>query len=115
MINIKFLMSGALFGCFLLFAQSRADEAISDASGMQFTATPLSPTAEPMQKGKFEPTWDSLEQYQTPDWYRDAKFGIWAHWGAQCEAEDGDWYARNMYREGDRQYNDHLKAFGHPS
>ncbi len=68
-----------------------------------------------MQTGKFQPTWKSLEQYQVPEWYRDAKFGIWAHWGPQCEAEDGDWYARNMYSQGNRQYNSHLKAYGHPS
>jgi len=47
---------------------------------------------EPIASGKFQPTWASLEQYQAPDWYRNAKFGIWAHWGPQCQAEDGDWY-----------------------
>ncbi|HMB95049.1 MAG TPA: alpha-L-fucosidase, partial [Tepidisphaeraceae bacterium] len=51
-------------------------------------------------QGPFKPEWDSLMTYQTPDWFRDAKFGIWAHWGAQCEPEDGDWYARGMYQEG---------------
>ena len=44
--------------------------------------------------GKFKPAWESLEsQYQCPDWFRDAKFGIWAHWGPQCQPEQGDWYA----------------------
>ncbi|MGF7231374.1 alpha-L-fucosidase [Arachidicoccus sp.] len=33
---------------------------------------------------KFQPTWDSLSQYKVPDWFRDAKFGMWAHWGPQC-------------------------------
>ena len=78
-------------------------------------ATPLSPTDEKMQTGKFEPTWDSLQHYQVPEWYRDAKFGIWAHWGPQCEPEDGDWYARNMYSEGNGQYKSHLAKYGHPS
>ena len=56
----------------------------------------------PIAAGPFKPDWDSLSsQYQTPEWYRDAKFGIWAHWGPQCEAEQGDWYARNMYKEGE--------------
>ncbi len=63
----------------------------------------------------FQPTWESLANYQTPDWFRDAKFGIWAHWGPQCQPEQGDWYARNMYEEGSRQYNSHVKAYGHPS
>src|SRR4051794_29200441 len=41
------------------------------------------------------PTWQSLAaSYRVPDWFRDAKFGIWAHWGPQCQPEWGDWYAR---------------------
>jgi len=70
---------------------------------------------EPIAAGPFQPTWESLQQYKVPDWYRDAKFGIWAHWGPQCQPEDGDWYARNMYIEGSRQYEDHLKRYGPPS
>ena len=50
--------------------------------------------------------------YTTPDWFADAKFGIWAHWGPQSAIGDGDWYARNMYIEGSDQYNYHLKRFG---
>lgn len=72
-------------------------------------------TREPVASGKFQPTWESLKQYQVPDWFRNAKFGIWAHWGPQCQAEDGDWYARGMYEEGSRQYNSHLARYGHPS
>jgi len=75
----------------------------------------IGPDAEPMQTGKFEPTWESLSQYQTPQWFRDAKFGIWAHWGAQCEPEQGDWYARNMYFENERQGKYHREHYGHPS
>lgn len=70
---------------------------------------------EPMQIGKFEPTWESLKQYQTPDWFRNAKFGLWAHWGPQCQPERGDWYARGMYEEGGWQYKLHLEKYGHPS
>src|SRR5689334_12889674 len=66
-------------------------------------------------KGPFKATWDSLQGYQVPEWYRNAKFGIWAHWGPQCEAEYGDWYARGMYEEGSAQYNYHVKKYGHPS
>ncbi|WP_321519245.1 alpha-L-fucosidase [uncultured Bacteroides sp.] len=74
-----------------------------------------STSKEPMQTGKFEPTWESLKQYEVPEWYRNAKFGIWAHWGPQCQPEDGDWYGRGMYEEGSRQYKSHLKKYGHPS
>jgi alpha-L-fucosidase len=82
------------------------------------TATPtviVSTSAEPVADGKFQPGWQSLQQYQTPEWFRDAKFGIWAHWGPQCEPERGDWYAREMYSQENFKYNEHLKLYGHPS
>jgi alpha-L-fucosidase len=66
--------------------------------------------------GPFQPTWESLAGgYQCPDWFRDAKFGIWAHWSAQCVPERGDWYAREMYIQGSDDYNDHVEHYGHPS
>jgi alpha-L-fucosidase len=66
--------------------------------------------------GPFRPDWDSLAQtYQCPQWFRDAKFGIWAHWTAQCVPEQGDWYARQMYIQNHPQYNYHVKTYGHPS
>jgi alpha-L-fucosidase len=66
--------------------------------------------------GPFQPTWESLEQqYQLPDWYRNAKFGIWMHWGPQCQPGDGDWYAKYMYDQERPQYQFHLKKYGHPS
>ena len=58
--------------------------------------TDLPDNAEKIDSGKFEPTWESLKQYTVPEWFRDAKFGIWAHWGPQCQPEQGDWYARFM-------------------
>ncbi|SFV09114.1 alpha-L-fucosidase [Pseudoduganella namucuonensis] len=69
----------------------------------------------PIAAGPFSPEWSSLEQYRTPDWFRDAKFGIWAHWGPQCEPESGDWYGRAMYEEGGDAYRNHLRKYGHPS
>ena len=66
-------------------------------------------------KGPFAPTYESLAQYRTPEWFRDAKFGIWAHWGPQSVPMFGDWYARHMYRQGHKQYQDHLERYGHPS
>lgn len=74
-------------------------------NGLGGTAAPAS----------FKPTWESLSGFKTPDWFRNAKFGIWAHWGPQCEAEYGDWYAREMYMEGSRQYKYHVEKYGHPS
>ncbi len=63
-------------------------------------------------EGPYEPTWDSLQQYDVPEWYRDAKFGIWAHWSPQCVPEDGDWYAREMYMEGNEHYKYQLAHYG---
>lgn len=76
---------------------------------------PVSEKEESMMKGKFEPTWESLENYQVPEWFRNAKFGIWAHWGPQCVEGSGDWMARSMYMEGSSAYNYHVEHYGHPS
>lgn len=64
---------------------------------------------------KFEPSFESLHEYVVPEWFRDAKFGIWSHWGPQSVPMFGDWYARNMYIEGSSQYEYHLRHYGHPS
>ena len=65
--------------------------------------------------GVFEPNWKSLSQRKFPEWFRTAKFGIWAHWGPQSAPEYGDWYARNMYDEKNGAYKFHLNKYGHPS
>ena len=66
--------------------------------------------------GEFTPDWDSLiAGYRAPEWYRDAKFGIWAHWSAQCVPERGDWYAREMYRQGSPINQSHVARYGHPT
>ncbi len=88
------------------------------AESIPSTETPtviVSTSAEPVADGRFQPSWESLKQYQVPEWFRDAKFGIWAHWGPQCQPERGDWYARQMYSEGHPQYKEHVTRYGHPS
>ncbi|MBQ6965705.1 MAG: alpha-L-fucosidase [Bacteroidaceae bacterium] len=67
-----------------------------------------------VQTGSFSADWKSLDAWECPDWFKDAKFGIWAHWGPQCHAEDGDWYARFMYYEGTGQNQWHYEHFGDP-
>ena len=64
---------------------------------------------------KFEATFESLREYSAPEWFRDAKFGIWSHWGPQSVPMFGDWYARNMYIQGTQQYEYHVRHYGHPS
>ena len=82
------LMPPRLIGLALLAAAAPGPAPSPSSTG----APPLA--VEPMQPDPFAPTWESLAKYQVPEWFRDAKFGIWAHWGPQCEPEQGDWYAR---------------------
>ena len=72
------------------------------------------PTLE-IEKGPFAGTRESLKSYRIPEWFRDAKLGLWAHWGPQSAPEQGDWYAQRMYLEGSPDYKWHLEHFGHPS
>jgi alpha-L-fucosidase len=66
--------------------------------------------------GPVQPNWPSLvDHYRYPDWFRDAKLGLWAHWGPQSVPEQGDWYGRFMYMQGHPDYEHHLKTYGHPS
>jgi alpha-L-fucosidase len=81
-----------------------------------------------LQAQKFEPTLESFKQYTYPEWFRDAKFGIWSHWGPQAVPRQGDWYARKMYEsdikdrktnlptgKASKEYLYHVEHYGHPS
>ena len=66
-----------------------------------------------LASGPFEPTWESLKQYRIPDWYQDAKFGIFIHWGVYAVPAFGnEWYPRNMYLPGSPEYQHHLETYG---
>ena len=80
--------------------------------GVSLTAPPIPDLA---GAGPFKPNWQSLLDYEAPEWYRDAKFGIWAHWSPQCVPEAGDWYARGMYIQDEEQYNYQINHYSHPS
>lgn len=63
--------------------------------------------------GPFQDNWESLAGYETPAWYRKAKFGIFIHWGVySVPAFGSEWYSRNMYIQGDPCYEHHLKTYG---
>lgn len=81
----------------------------------QLQASILETAGASYAKGPFKANWESLQGYVVPEWYRNAKFGIWAHWGPQCEPEYGDWYAKAMYEEGSDRYKYHCEKYGHPS
>ena len=73
--------------------------------------------------GPFTGSWQSLASgFRVPDWFRDAKLGIWAHWGPQCQPEYGDWYAPlhvhagpPVVEQGESPYENHVSRYGHPS
>lgn len=82
------------------------------ATGAALAASPAVAAA----RGPFQPSWESLAAgYRVPDWFRDAKLGIWSHWGPQCVPEFGDWYGRQMYQQGNPVYEHHVKTYGHPA
>lgn len=65
------------------------------------------------QKGPFKDEWDSLKQYQVPEWYQDAKFGIFIHWGPySVPGYANEWYSRNMYQQGDDAFKHHVATYG---
>jgi len=71
----------------------------------------------PIAAGPFAPTWESINTNYpgTPAWLREAKFGIWVHFGPQSAGQSGDWYARRLYDASKPAYRNHLRDFGHPS
>lgn len=99
--------SFTLAGCALAVASS------TFAADASLPAPP--PLKLEIAAGPFTKEVDSLKKYQVPEWYRDAKFGIWSHWGPQAVPRQGDWYARHMYLQGHPHYQHHLKTYGHPS
>ena len=63
--------------------------------------------------GPFRPDWDSLRHYEQPQWYKDAKFGIFIHWGVYSVPGFGsEWYPREMYQQSDKVFANHIKTFG---
>jgi alpha-L-fucosidase len=65
--------------------------------------------------GPFRPDWESLRTYKVPEWYMDAKFGIFIHWGVySVPAFGSEWYPRQMYIEGSSEYKHHIATYGTP-
>ena len=66
-------------------------------------------------EGPFRPDWESLQKYEAPEWYRDAKFGIFIHWGVySVPAFGSEWYPRLMYVKGSPEYQHHIATYGPP-
>lgn len=68
---------------------------------------------EVIAKGPYQPTWESLSAYEAPEWYRNAKFGIFIHWGVySVPAFGNEWYPRNMYIKDSNEYKHHIETYG---
>lgn len=64
-------------------------------------------------QGPYRADWQSLETYQVPDWYKDAKFGIFIHWGVySVPAFGSEWYPRQMYVQGSPEFKHHIATYG---
>ncbi|MDX1701193.1 MAG: alpha-L-fucosidase, partial [Melioribacteraceae bacterium] len=66
----------------------------------------------------YKPAWNSLGKHPTPEWFKDAKFGIYTHWGGYsvpAKGPNGSWYPHNMYKKGTEQYEYHVENYGDPS
>ena len=70
--------------------------------------------ASPKGTAVFQPSWDNIaENYRFPEWFVDAKFGIFIHWGVYAVPAFGsEWYARNMYQKDSREYRHHIDTYG---
>lgn len=65
------------------------------------------------KKPAFKPTWESLKLYTVPDWYPDAKFGIFVHWGVySVPAYNNEWYSRHMYVQDSDEFKHHVETYG---
>ncbi len=69
--------------------------------------------AKPIASRHYEATWESLKRYTVPQWYLDAKFGIFIHWGVYAvPAHDNEWYPHNMYVKSSPVFKWHRESFG---
>jgi alpha-L-fucosidase len=76
-------------------------------------ATILKEVEQVEHDGPFRPDWESLQTYEVPEWYKDAKFGIFIHWGLYAVPAFGnEWYPRSMYNEGTDEYKHHIATYG---
>ena len=109
-LTAKLIIASALLGSASLLTPARADDA-QLAAGLETVDATIA-------KGPFKPEWESLKAHQDPEWFRDAKFGIYTHWGpVTVGAEDGtnggvQWYGKNMYDPKNKVFEYHRNKYG---
>jgi alpha-L-fucosidase len=71
----------------------------------------------PVIAADYQSTWASVDQHTpAPEWFKDAKWGLWFHWGVFCTPTYGsEWYPRNMYNSGSNENNHHNDVYGDPN
>ncbi|MDH4273293.1 MAG: alpha-L-fucosidase, partial [Candidatus Aminicenantes bacterium] len=105
----KYHVSSLLGLAALLFCGVRA---WAQVDGKKVTAA-VKKVEEIAARGPFRPAWDSLERAQVPQWYLDAKFGIFIHWGVySVPAFGSEWYPRQMYKKDTAEFKHHLATYG---
>lgn len=108
-------MRSLLAATIVSLAIHAAGQTISPAEAKNHTRRQLTKIEHEISNARapFHPTWDSLTRYRTPDWFRDAKFGIFLHWGVySVPAFGNEWYSRNMYVPGSSAYQHHIATYG---
>lgn len=85
--------------------------------GLVFSCKNSSNTTPTIADTPYEESWESLSTHnEQPEWLKDAKFGIYFHWGVySVPAYGSEWYPRNMFLEGQREFDHHVNTYGHPS
>ncbi len=115
--NRRLLLLTSFLAAAPVFAQKpNADDLVWQKSVQKYDARRaaiLQQVDQEVHAGPFNPTWESLETYKIPDWYQDAKFGIFLHWGLYAvPAFDSEWYPRNMYLQGTEDFKHHAATYG---
>jgi alpha-L-fucosidase len=95
---------------------SRRHFGLLAATGLAAAAMPGS-VAAASRRDRYDPTWPSIDRHlPAPEWFQDAKFGIYWHWGAFTTPEFGnEWYGRNMYQPGSNENKHHTATYGDPA
>jgi alpha-L-fucosidase len=110
------LMAAALMPVMLAAQVPNADDLIWQKAVAKYDAqraTLLTQVDQVAHEGPFQPTWESLKSYKIPQWYQDAKFGIFIHWGLySVPAFGSEWYPRAMYLEGSPEFKHHVATYG---
>lgn len=117
MMRLACFMAAALFG-FAVRAETspQAQDMAWQKAAAKFAPERkaiLDKVAKGVAAGPFRPDWASLQGYRSPGWYDDAKFGIFVHWGVySVPAFGSEWYSRNMYQQGTKEFAHHVATYG---